>query len=539
MTRHESILPRLLLWLIVGLTAGVPVLWAATVVAQTPKVVIAGVWDERMAILFARTVSFATLSAIGALAIAWPVAIAMGRTPHPIARALWMIVPLPLLLPTMVTGYGWGQLMELLSIHPMPQSWVDIARCIFILSAWLFPIPAVAIAMTLRRIDQSLLEQACIDGVLARLMGRRMVAPAIFSFAICIVLAMQEFSIFESPGISVMATEIRMIFETGQLSSKQNPIATLVGGVGVASASDLSQRAALSLAAGAPVIALTILLAIAATWAFRRMKPDETIELSHPPARLRAGWGWIAVAWVIVLLVVGLPVGAMFASLDKPLVVSNVLSALAPQLCWSIGIAICSGLMGIAIACLAAMVKPRLTIVLALVSFLIGGQFTAIAMLRIFSISDFGIHILDWNIPVILAHVARFAWIALLAGASLHAENWGFYRRMAEVDGASRGQIFRQVIVGMGWPVLMLAGVLIGSLSLTEVPATALLVPPSLVPMLLSWVHTQSYGPMLEASLMLCGIVLILGWCAAACVVIMRKRIPSRDRKFERGTQTE
>lgn len=515
------------------ITAGVPVVWAVSVIAQEPRTLVAAAWDERMMGLFVRTIITASLASIGAVLIAMPVAYAMGRSTNWPARALWIVVPLPLLLPTMVTGYGWQQLLAIFDIHPMPQSTVDVARCVGILATWLFPVPAVAIAMVIRRLDESLLEQAAIDGVLGRFVLRRMIAPATLSFLVCVVLAMQEFSIFEPTGISVMATEIRMIFETGMLSSSSNPIAGLVGGVGIATASDLPGRAALALVAGVPVIVLTSVLAIIAMLLYRKLRLDESIELTPPAVRLRASRAWSIVAWALVIASVGVPVGAMIASLDKPFVVRDVVVEVGPQLRWSISIALATGLIGVVIACLSAITPPRTTLLLALASFLIGGQFTAIAMLRIFSTSDLGVRILDWNIPVVLAHVSRFSWIALLAGASLHAGPWQKYRQMAAADGASGVQIFRDVIVGMGWPMIMLAGVLMGSLSLTEVPATALLVPPSLVPMLLTWVHQQNYGPMLEASLLLCGIVAVLGWGAVVCFWAFKKRLAAETQSRE------
>ena len=47
------------------------------------------------------------------------------------------------------------------------------------------------------------------------------------------VLASQEFAVYEPTGISVVATEVRMVFETGAFSGEDNPItATFVAGAG-------------------------------------------------------------------------------------------------------------------------------------------------------------------------------------------------------------------------------------------------------------------------------------------------------------------
>lgn len=524
---HPRLIWRICLWLIILATAGVPVAWALWTIGSAPKALLAGVWDARMLGLFLNTLTYALLSAIFATLLAIPVAIAMGRSSTRWVRALWLIVPLPLLLPTMVIGYGWQQFLIGVGVHPFPQSTLDIARCIGILATWLLPVPALVMALSLRRIDQSLLEQALLDGVLLRVLLRRLIAPATLGIAVCVVLAMQEFAIFEPTGISVMATEVRMIFETGRLSSGENPIAALVGGVGVASTADLPGRASLALAAGLPVIGLSCILASVALILTRRLRLDETIELTPPPIRLSVGRTWTLGAWIIVLASIGLPIGAMVLALDRVFDPIEIAIELAPQLKWSIGIAIATGGVGMLMTCLSAMVKPKLTLLLALISFLLGGQFTAIAILRLFGTTDIGVTILDTNLPVVLAHVSRFAWIALLCGASLQTGAWRSYQQMASVDGASAWQAFYRVILGMGWSVVLLAGLLMGALSLTEVPATALLVPPSLVPMLLTWVHMQRYGPMMEASLILCAIVLWVGWTSVILWMILRSRTRS------------
>ncbi len=424
----------------------------------------------------------------------------------------------------MVLAYGWQELLRELHIVPLPQSAGDVSRCILILSAWLWPVPAIVIGFALSRIDQSMLEQASIDGVFTRLLIRRMMLPGVLSLMICLMISMQEFSIFEPTGISVAATEVRMIFETGTLSSASNPIAALVGGVGVANASDLSGRSAMALSAGLPIIQITGALSIIALICWRKMRIDEPLEVSLPPSRLQISSIWIMFAWLICLLTIGLPVIAMSRSLINgfhPIAIENEIH---PQLMTSLIISISTGMIGLFIAVLSAISKPRWLIVLAICNYLIGGQFAAIAMLRIFNGTDLGAWILDNHLAVILAHAGRFSWIALIAGASLHTGPWRAYREMAGVDGADARQIFFKVILGMGWPVLVMAALLIGSLSLTEVPATALLVPPSLIPMLLTWVHMQRYGPMLEASLLLCLLILMIGWICVILFYLGKKR---------------
>lgn len=522
---------RVALWLILLLTCGVPLIWTALVIANEPRTLIAAMWDVRLASLFGRTVLFASLSSLGALLIALPIAIAMGRSYSRVARALWWVVPLPLLMPSIVVGYGWSEVLSRLGVVPMPQSNVDVARCVLTLSAWLWPIPAVLIGLALRRTDHALLEQAALDGVLTRVLVRRALAPAIVAGLVSVILAMQEFAIFEPTGISVMATEVRMIFETGLLSSSSNPIASLVGGVGTVEASSLSDQAALALAAGAPVIGLTAFLCASAYALVGRLRMDDAIDISPPSQNVRAHGAWTLAAWLVVAGVILTPVLTMAWVANPPFDPVRVGVELQPQLIASLLIAGATGAVGIVLASLAAIVPPRAAVGLAVVSFLLGGQFTAIAILRVASDSDIGAWLRDTNVVVVMAHVARFAWIALLAGSTLHSGAWRGYREMAGVDGAGAWQTLLRVIVGVGWPVLGLAGLLMFALSLTEVPATALLVPPSLVPLLLSWVHQQRYGPMMNASLMLTLVVVMIGWVSMALWMIGKRRNRGNDVK--------
>jgi ABC-type Fe3+ transport system permease subunit len=519
-----------LLWLILLLTCGLPIGWALGVAIAHPRAVVDGFTHARLMDLFLRTTLYGVSAAIGAVAIGLVPAVAIGRRTTRLARALWLVVPLPLLLPSIVIQYGWQEALHIAHIETVPQSRGDIVRCIFILAAWLWPIPAMLIGLSLRRIDASLLEQASLDGGLRRLLVRRAITPALAAGAICMMLALQEFSVFEPTGISVLATEVRMIFETGLLSSADNPIASLNGGVGSTGNVDLGRRSALALSAGVPVMALTMVLFLVAWRLWLRGRLDETIELAPPPMRLNVSGAWTVGAWVMMVLTIGVPLAAMAHGLDRPFHPWRIYVGEKPHFNSSMEMAAVTGAIGMLIALLAAIRVPRGAMALAVASFLIGGQFQAIALLRVFNRKFFGSDILvtlflDSNIAPVIAYVGRFAWIALLAGAALHGGAWRAYREMASVDGATPARTVAHVLIGMGWPILLLAGLLMAALALVEVPATVLLVPRSIVPLIMGWVHMQRYGPMLETSLMLAGTVLAVGWMVVALFVLSRKRL--------------
>ena len=86
---------------------------------------------------------------------------------------------------------------------------------------------------------------------------------------------------------------------------------------------------------------------------------------------------------------------------------------------------------------------------------------------------------------------------------------------MASIDGASTFRTARSVVWPLAWPTLIAGGLLVGALSMTEVPATVLIFPEHpqvLTPHLMTWVHMAHYDSMIEASLLMMAIVLIQPW---------------------------
>ena len=90
--------------------------------------------------------------------------------------------------------------------------------------------PAAAIGLALRRLDTQVQQQALLDGVCGASRSASSLRPARRVAAIVAVLAVQEFAVYEPTGISVVATEVRMVFETGAFSSPDNPITAPMGG---------------------------------------------------------------------------------------------------------------------------------------------------------------------------------------------------------------------------------------------------------------------------------------------------------------------
>lgn len=519
-------------WLILGIGCILPVGWMVVTIASHPASLHA-ISSERVLGLWARTVGYNVIAGVLSLLLAWPVAVAMGRDERLASRLLWWVVAIPLLLPSIVIGYGWTQVLRLLHLAPMPQSAGDIARCIGVLATWLWPISAVTLALAMRRMDRSVLEQAMLDGALRSTLMRRLTAPMIAAISLATMLALQEFSVYETTGISVVSTEIRMIFETGRLSSSDNPIAGLQGGVSARDLnSDLAAQSALALSAGLPLVATIVLFALIGWRGVRQLVPDEQVEISPIPSTLRASWLWTLCAWAVVIGILFLPLGALVYSLRRKFDLPGIYEELAPQLGWSVGLSISAALLAGVASVLALRTRSLWPVIVSTFTFLIGGQFLAIAILRIYnhSMPALGVFdpqrfILDSNFAMVLAYFGRFAWIALATTRSARGESMKGLQELAATDGATAWQTILRVILPIAWPLVLAGIVMVGVLSLTEVPATALLVPPTVVPMLLTWVHMQRYGPMLEASLLLASVAIGFALVVACLIYIGRWRL--------------
>jgi iron(III) transport system permease protein len=472
-----------------------------------------------------------------AVALAIPAGLALGRGRGLRSILLWIALPIGLLLPSIVFAYGWKQFLRLIGVwygHAgiqtqnafdfVPASAPDILRCIWTLATWLWPLPAALMGLSLRRLDTQVQEQALLDGVLWRITLRHLLAPALAAFCICTVLSVQEFAVYEPTGISVVATETRMVFETGAFSSPGNPITQTFGPVGargerveeLVGVTGQAARAAAALATSLPLLATMALLALIAYLAARGLSVTEAVQVGPWPRALNTR-GWIvALAWIVLAVTVVIPIIAMFLSLKRRLSPGAVFNEFAPQAMGSILIAGTTGIVAMFIALSGALRRRPLAIVMGGLTFLIGGQMLAIALIRLYNRPS-----LNWiynGLPIIvMAFVGRFGWMALLAAGLSWSRPWRELRDLSSVDGATPAQTAWHVIWPLAWPILGASAMLVMILSLTEVPATVLISPQRpqpLIPMLMTWVHMLRYDAMIEGSLLLCGIVVVLAIAA-------------------------
>lgn len=525
-TGWRAHLPMALVWLVVGACCLLPIAWLITQLAANPTTWSELYLDRFRVALLARTILYNVSVGLLATLMALPAAWVLGRGRGWIAAGLWFFLPITLLMPSLVIAYGWKQLLRLVDLDFPPAGFWDVIRCIVSLATWLWPVPAMILGLALRRSDAQVQQQALLDGILKRVMLRQVAGPVVASICIVSMLAMQEFAVFEPTGISVVATEVRMVFETGAYSSPDNPITQQLGfasaprlqDAAAAGLADQRARAAAAVATSAPMLAIVLSLGLAAWIGSRRLTAAEHVEAGPWPAALDAPRGATLLAWGTLAVALGAPLVALVLSLKRAFDPLRLWEEFSPQMLGSLLVAAVAG----AVACIIGFGcvprRSRGLLGAAILSFLIGGQILAIALIRVYNRPW-----LSWvynGVPiVVMAYIGRFGWIMLSAAAGTWTGPWKQLRELSAIDGAGSWQTARYVIWPLIWPLLGAAAMFVLVLSLSEVPATVLLSPQRpqmLVPMLMTWVHMLRYDAMIEASLLIAALVVVLGAAALA-----------------------
>ncbi len=510
----------LLTWLLITIIAALPIAWMVLQLVAHPGVLADLRLSGFRARLLGRTLAYNAAVAAIAILLGIPAAIVVGRGRGALAGALSLLLPLPLLLPSITYAYGWSQYLRLRDVFLEPASRGDVSRCIWTLATWLWVVPAGVIGLSLRQLDQSLQQQALLDGAYWRVTARQLAGPAVAAFCMVMVLAMQEFAVYEPTGISVAATEIRAVFETGVINLPPSQLAAVVGGAQELPRTDQPRRAAAALATALPMFVAITLVAALAVLMVRGNTVSDQVDAGPWPAVLRAGPLPTVLSIAVMLVTVGVPTFCLCYSLKRKPDPSRIWHTYSPQVIGSLGNAALAGAVGIALALLSSLRRFSGALPIALMAFLAGGELLAIAEIRLYNRASLW-WIYNGPIVVVLAYLARFGWIALLAGRGTWSKPWRELREMAAVDGADAFHATTRVVWPLAWPIAVAAGVLVMVLSLTEVPATVILAPvwpPVLVPFLMTWLHQLRSDDMIEASLLLMAAATALGLMATLLI---------------------
>jgi ABC-type Fe3+ transport system permease subunit/sugar lactone lactonase YvrE len=517
-------------WLAFVICCALPLGWMVVALCSTPGAASALHPVGFHLRLLGRTLAYNTSVAVLATLLAMPVAIVLGKGRGAIAVILSFVLPAALLLPSIVYAYGWMQVLRVRNVYPVPGTRGDVFRCVWTLATWLWPIPAGIIGLSLRRMDGDLQQQALLDGGYWRVVGRELAGPAVAGMAIVAILAMQEFAVYEPTGISVVATEVRTVFETGEPGWTTGAISSVQTGQALAlTRSEQSRNAAAALVTAMPMLFVIATLSVMILVWGRGEDASESIDVGAKPRVLAAGWVSIAVAIGVIGVALVVPIATMIGSIHRGFDLSRIWRTFSPPVSGTLTVATTTGVIAVLLAAGGLVRRFTGPVVLGLVTFLIGGQLLAIALIRLYNHPQLALDRWVYNGPVIvvMAYLARFGWLAMIASRSTWLSRWRGVRDMAAIDGAGAVAAARYVVWPLAWPMVAACGVLVMLLSMTEVPATILLNPlrPQVfVPQLMTWVHTLRSDDMLEGSLLLAGMVILLASVVVGLSFVARRR---------------
>src|SRR5438128_2039970 len=99
------------------LCSGLPLAWIVWQIVGNPHVLL-DAWPDAFRLkLLGRTLLYNGVTALMATAMGVPVGIVLGRGRGVVAKILWVLLPVSLLLPSLAYAYGWSQFFRLINIH--------------------------------------------------------------------------------------------------------------------------------------------------------------------------------------------------------------------------------------------------------------------------------------------------------------------------------------------------------------------------------------------------------------------------------------
>ena len=383
---------------------------------------------------------------------------------------LFCLTLAPILLPRYVLYYTWSLLLapttplgQVLAVQPLAVTrWIGTATAAVALVLWYWPLAALVLAQGWRNLDREVLESAALEAGAWRRFTRVLLpmlrAPLALAFAVSFALVLTEYETFHLAGVSAIGGALGVLYEqTGS--------------------AEAVARASLPLVAVAAVVGV----------ALSRSLPSAAVQvpLAAPPAaRRRRGWVIFAILIVISL---ALPVGLLATSVDDLSALGQFWrlqrdglanSALAAALASVLALTLAAGVLaaerlGAPARALAAAMQ-----VTALAAMFVPGALVGVAILRMQSALGLPPWVGDGWWILSAGQAARFAGVAIIVlrlsrdGADEHL------REMAGADGAGPVRAWLYVHWPRHWPLGVGAAVLVAMFSLTEFPATMVLLAP-------------------------------------------------------------
>ena len=407
----------------------------------------------RSLLLSAAVASVATMAA-------WPAARLFGA--HNGARR-WgpLLLAIPLLIPPHVLWYCWSlplapssALGQLIGRSDQLLHLIATVRSVVVLCLWHVPLCALILGVGWRRSDPDAWAQSSMEASLLRrwmFVGLPMLREAVIaSWILTFAMTLSQFPVFHLAAVETLGTEMSVLY---QLSYSSQTVA---------------------------VAALPLLVpAVVAAFVFDRfLRPS--IQNSEPRNNEVYWSGHWILATILWLLAAAIPVMLLVLHLQGVSSIRSFLPLSWDGLLSSSIIAAAAALLAILIAAAALLHRGPLGYLMrlsTLLTALLPGSLIAAAMVITYN-QSFSERLYQSRWIVSMGHAAQLAVIAMIVLRWAQASLPSNLSELTRLDGAANMRTVWQVYLPGLWPALAAALLLASSLSLTELSATMVLLPP-------------------------------------------------------------
>jgi len=428
---------------------------------------------------------------------------------------LFLLLLMPLVLPQYVLYYAWTLLLSpttrlgaMLASRPELAKLVGVITSTGVLIGWYWPLAALVLAQGWRSIDGRIWESASLDAtgrqvfrhVTLGLLSRTI----LLAFGVCFALSLSEFATFHLAGVKTIGTELAVLYE---LTGAAAPVA----------------RAAW------PVTLVAVLAAIALTQASYRWTPTTVTAKT-------AAIGSKSPSWIVLILLLVVswlaPVILLVANVTTWQAFRQFLTLHMDDLTWSLLTAGVAALVAYLLAlgglfCSEPGRPIRRALSLAVcgtifLAMFLPASLPAVSLLKLSTLGGVAPDIRQSWLLVSAGQASRFAGLALILLLLTRYPDRRLLAEMASLDGASPLNAWWYVHLPRIWPVLAGTFLLVTMFSLTELPATMILLPaglPSFAQRLLNQMHYARDQQVIASCLVL---VLLFVLLAGLIVALLR-----------------
>jgi ABC-type Fe3+ transport system permease subunit len=431
----------------------------------------------------------------------------------PRAGGMFVLMLMALALPSYVLYYAWSlpldpttELGGRLAGQPQIARAIGMTGSAMVLCLWHWPIAAMLIGQGFRRIGPMVMERARLEApegtrffriTLPLLSGA--VMPA---FVICSVLVAVEYTTFHLSGARTIGTELGLVYQT----------------TGSASAVARAGWPMLIAALGAGAV----LAGTAAQW--QNGNEIAAMEKRKSPKRMWIFFGVLCfISWL-------LPMGIMAGAVRTARPFREYLMLHADELGWSILIGLVTAVMSLLVSKGIFSLSRRFKVVPGLciclyasvfAGMLLPGSALAAGLLEICSAVPVFNGLRESWMMVCLGQTGRLAGVVLITLILIRQDGVAALLERAKIEGLSGFKLWWTVQRPFTLGLLIGTFLLVMMLSVTEIPATMLLLPaglPNFAQRLLNQMHYARDQQVIASCLILAGLFVVLAGLAAMCL---------------------